>query len=241
MPITKIVMMIAAIVLSACISAPVELSKTAEDDYKKALQYMENENYPNAVLFLEKFSAKYPYSQYATNAELLRLKAAYLDGQYVLSETLGLRFIDAHPDHKDRVYAQFTVAMSYYKQSSSAELDQQFSHKSRDAFLELNQQFPNNAYVADIEKYLNILTNRVAEHELIVGKFYFEKKLYVAALNRLLLIKNQYANANIIDESLYYLVASYAALEQQDLAKETKAILKREHPQSPWLVKAKNL
>ena len=237
----KILMMMVAVLLAACATDPVELTKSAEDDYNKALLYMENENYPQAAMFLEKFSAKYPYSQYATDAELLRLKSAYLDKQYVLSETLGLRFIDAHPEHKDRVYVQYIVAMSYYKQSHGAELDQQFSHRSRDAFLELNRRFPNNPYTSDIKKYLRILTNRVAEHELIVGKFYYEKELYIAALNRLLVIKNAYADANIIDESLYYLAASYAALDQRELANETIAILEKGYPQSPWLKKAENL
>jgi len=76
---------------------------------------------------------------------------------------------------------------------------------------------------------------------LIVGKFYYEKELYIAALNRLLVIKNAYADANIIDESLYYLAASYAALDQRELANETIAILEKGYPQSPWLKKAENL
>jgi len=229
------------LLLSACISDPVQLSKSAEVDFQRAKQYVASSQYEKAILFLEKFTTKYPYSQYTAAAELMRLKASYFDEQYVLSETLGLRFLDTHPEHKDRVYAQYLVAMSYYQQSSSAMLDQQFTHKSRDAFLELNRQFPVNPYTKDIQKYVYLLTNRVAEHEMIVGKFYLKKKMYVAAVNRFIRIKNDYAEADIADESLYNLAVSYLALKQKHYAQETIHTLEQKFPQSPWNKKASQL
>jgi len=232
---------ILSLLLTSCAGNPISLSKSAEEDYLRGQRYIANEEYGQAILFLEKFSVKYPYSQYATSAELLRLKASYLDQQYVLSETLGLRFTKAHPNHKDRAYAQYLVAMSYYKQSSTAMLDQQFSHRARTAFLELNQQFPSNNYTNDIQNYLQIITNRVAEHEMIVGKFYLDKKLYVAATNRFLNIKNTYQDTTIYDESLYYLITSYLALKQKVYAQEIIAQLQQRNPDSEWLKKAKIL
>ncbi|MDQ6989680.1 MAG: outer membrane protein assembly factor BamD [Mariprofundaceae bacterium] len=223
---------------TACASSPVDMSKSAEEAYQKAQRIMELEEYGRAILDLEKFSSKYPYSRFATPAELMRLEAAYLDGQYILSETLGLRFVDAHPDDEKRVYAQYLVAMSYYKQSYSAKLDQQFSHRSRDAFLDLNQQFPVNDYSQDIQKYLTILTNRVAEHEVIVGKFYWDKKRYVAATNRFLYVKNKYATADVTAEALFYLVQSYQALQQFAQAREIESLLKSDFSQSEWAGKA---
>ncbi len=237
----RITMMACLMILSSCASDPISLTKSAEKDFLKGQSYVDDENYAQAVLFLQKFSARYPYSQYATAAEILLIKAAYHDKQYVLSETLGLRFMDAHPDHKDRVYAQFLVAMSYYKQSSSAMLDQQFSHKSRDAFLELNRQFPNNAYGKDIERYLQVLTDRVAENELITGKFYFDKQLYVAAVNRFLVVKNDYLDAKVAAEALYHLASAYLKLQQQSYAGEIINLLQQKFPQSNWYKKALQL
>ncbi|MDX8386993.1 MAG: outer membrane protein assembly factor BamD, partial [Ghiorsea sp.] len=228
-----------AFVLTACASDPaLQLSKSAEEDYNKAQVYMDNENYGQAILFLEKFSAKYPYSKYASKAEKMRVEASYLDNQYILSETLGLRFMSAHPDHQDRVRVQFLVAMSYYKQSHSADLDQQYSHRSHDAFVALNQQFPNNAFAQETAKYLNIMTNRIAEHEIIVGKFYFDNERYIAAINRFTLVKNDYLGSKFVDEALYYLVATYIAVDQVALANETYATLKSKFPQSNWFKKA---
>jgi len=219
------------IALSACASKPLELSKSAELDYERALHMVEIDENAKAILFLEKFSAKYPYSQYASLDELLRLKAAYNDGQYILSEVLSQRFVDAHPDY---LYVRYLHAMSLYKQSSSALLDQQFSHKAREAFQQLNQAYPSNPYTADIQKMLQILTNRVASYETTVGKFYLDKQLYVAAANRFILVKNEYLDANRADEALHYLVTTYLALEQPAYAKEVQSLLDEHFASSPW-------
>jgi outer membrane protein assembly factor BamD len=234
-------MVLATMMLTACASDPIQLSKSAEDDYTKAQVYMDNENYSQATLFLEKFSSTYPYSKYASAAELMRVEASYQSGEYILSETLGLRFVSAHPEHKERVRAQFLVAMSYYKQTHSADLDQQFSHRSRDAFVTLNQQYPNNVYQKETQKYLTILTNRIAKHEIIVGKFYFDKENFVASTNRFLLVKNEYLNSSSAEEALYYLIASYIALQQKAYADEVYQTLKSSFPQSDWYKKATKL
>jgi outer membrane protein assembly factor BamD len=227
--------------LTSCASQALLLTKSAENDFQRGEELIENGEYTRAVLFLERFSAKYPYSKYTNSAEVLRLEASYKDGQYILSETLGLRFMDTHPNHPEYIYAEYLVAMSYYKQSSSAQLDQEFSLKAHDAFVALNEHFPNSIYVQDISKYLGILTNRVAENETIIGKFYFEKQLYIAASNRFLFVKNKYLNADVAPESLYWLLSSYIALDLQSYALEITVLLQQKFPQSEWRKKAELL
>lgn len=229
------------LVLSACASDPVSLNQNAEADYLRGQMYMDKGNYSQAVLFMQKYSVRYPYSKYATAAEVMLIKAAYFDGQYVLSETLGLRFMDAHPNHEERVYAQYVVAMSYYKQSSSSSLDQKFSHKARTALIELNKQFPDSAYKAEVSKYLQILNNRIAEHEYLVGKFYLDKELFVAAINRFLIVRNQYLNAESAPEALYQLAFAYLKLGQKERSDEAIKALTEQFPQSSWASKAKQL
>jgi outer membrane protein assembly factor BamD len=234
----KYTLIIAAFLLSACASDPLSFSKSAKDDYLKGKSLISSNKYARAVQFLEKFAAKYPYSEYATKAKVLRLEAAYLDEQYVLSETLALRFMDTHPTHPQFSHVQYLLGMSYYQESSSADHDQQFSNKARDTFVALNQKFPTNPKFKQAQQYIQELTDRLAEHELIVGKFYFDKKLYVAATNRFILLKNTYPNSRQIDETLYYLIASYVALKQKGYAKEVFSTLQNKPTQNQWRKKA---
>ena len=237
----KYTFLIVVLLLNACASEPLNISKSAKDDYFKGKNLIASERYAEAELFLQKFSAKYPYSEYATKAKVLRLDAAFLDEQYVLSETLALRFIGNHPTHSQHAHVQYLLAMSFYHQSSSASHDQQFSNKAKDAFVVLNQQFPANPNVNQANQYIQELTNRLAEHELIVGKFYFDKKHYVAATNRFILAKNTYPDNQKNDEVLYYLTASYIALKQQVYAQEVLNILRNKYAQSNWRIQAESL
>ncbi len=229
------------LLMSGCASEPLQLSSNAKKDYFKAKSLIEDNQVARAVVFLDKFSAKYPYSEYATKAELLRTEAAYLDEEYVLSETLALRFLKAHPRHPKRVRAQYLLAMSFYHESSGPTHDQSFTAKARDAFITLNQSFPNNPYQDEATRYIQELTDRLAEHELIVGKFYFNKKLYVAAANRLIQLKNDYPKSTRLDESLYYLTATYIALKQKTYAQETLQLLQEKFGENKWFTKAKAL
>ena len=237
----KYILIIAALLLSACASEPISVSKSAKDDYFKGKSLIASERYAQAVIFLEKFSAKYPYSEYATKAKILRIEAAYADEQYVLSETLALRFMDTHPAHPQLAHVQYLLGMSYYKESSNANHDQQFSNKARETFVAFNQKFPNNPNFQQAQLYIQELTDRLAEHELIVGKFYFDKKLYVAATNRFILAKNTYPTSALVDEILYHLVASYKALKQIGYAKETLSLLQHKPTQNKWRKQAEAL
>ncbi len=237
----KYTLIIAVFFLSACASEPLHFSKSAKEDYLKGKSLISSGKHARAVQFLEKFAAKYPYSEYATKAKILRLEAAYLDEQYVLSETLALRFMDTHPTHPQFAHVQYLLAMSYYQESSNAYHDQQFSNKARDTFVALNQKFPHNPNFKQAQQYIQELTDRLAEHELIVGKFYFDKKLYVAATNRFILAKNTYPTSYQVDEILYYLVASYIALSQKDYAKEVLNTLQKRPAQNQWRKQAEAL
>ncbi len=228
--------------LSACAkSMDLSLSDSAEHDYKIAERLVAEEKYARAAEYLGNFMSKHPYSAYTTPAELLRIKAAYLNGEFILSETLSTRFIDAHPEHPKRDYAEYILGMSYYHQSESEFHEQVFSNKARNTFIALNKRKPNHAYAKETKKYIRLLTNRIAKHELLIGKFYFERKLYVGAINRFIVVKNDFPDAEVAAESLYWLASAYLSLAQRTYAKEVVTTLNHRFPHTIWQKKAAQL
>lgn len=227
--------------LSACATDTLTLTESAENDYHKAERLIADNFNGRAALYLGKFTAKYPYSQYTTPAELLRIKAAYNNEEFILSETLSKRFLEAHPDHPKLDYVQYTLAMSYFHQSESAYHEQVFSKKARDAFIALNKRSPNNKYKAEADKYLNIVINRMAKHEMVIGKFYYEREFFVGATNRFIVVKNEYMDSDVAAESLYWLASSYLELKQEAYAKEVIQTLAQQFSGNTWQKKAENL
>jgi len=230
-----------SIILSACAVENLSLSESAADDYHKAERLIEGNFYGRAALYLGKFGSKYPYSQYATPAELLRIKAAYLNDEFILSETLSKRFMEAHPNHPQLDYVEYTLGMSYYHQSESAYHEQIFSKKARDTFTSLLARSPNNVYKKEVSEKLNLMINRMAEHEMIIGKFYYDRDFYVGAINRFIVVKNEYLTSDAAAESLYWLASAYLALNQHDYAQETIHKLTQQFPDNTWQKKAEQL
>jgi outer membrane protein assembly factor BamD len=211
----------------------------AETDYQTAKHKLDKGEYGDASLFLQDFGTKYPYSKYTVQAELLRLFAAYKGKQYVLSETLSKEFIERHPRHPNVDYAKYMLGMSLYRESAPADKDQEQTMKAVEAFRRLLRENPGSEYAKDGERHLQLLYNRLAGHELDVGKFYFDKGRYVAAANRFQVILEKYQTTPAIEEGLYYLAASFAKMGIKDNAKQTAMLLQHNYPNSEWARKAK--
>jgi len=210
----------------------------AEKEYLQAKADMAKGRYGQVAMNLDKFSANHPYSRYVIPAELLRIFAAYKDGEFVLSETLSRQFIERHPTHDHVDYAKYMLAMSFYKERSAPEKDATMNKNAIDAFKRLLKEHPNSEYARDGESRLQSLYNSLAKHELTVGKFYFDRDRFVAAANRFQEVVRLYQTTPSIEEALYYLAASYAEMDLKKDAHQTALLLRHNYPNSSWSAKA---
>ncbi len=238
----NITLILALVLISGCATTKTkDLSKDPEAAYASAREKVHDEDYGIATKQLEKFTANFPYSKHAVPAQLLRIYAAYKGGEIVLSETLSRRFIDQHPQHKNVDYAEYILAMSYYKQRTSAERDITMHKSAIDAFERLIKEHPRSNYAADAQSHIQALYNVLAKHELMIGKFYFDHDRFVASANRFQELVRLYQTTPSIEEALYYLSASYAKMGLRRDARQTIAIIHHNYPDSAWSSKAKRL
>ena len=231
---------IIAAILSSCASDEHKFKNNAEKEYQQAVQDLKKGDYGDVSQNLTKFSANYPYSKRAIQAELLRIFAAYKNGEFVLSETLSKEFINQHPSHAHVDYAKYMLAMSYYRERLSAEKDPTMTHAAIDAFRQLLHDHPESDYAKDGQARLQSLYNALAKHELTVGKFYFDRKRYVAASNRFLEVTKSYQTTPSIEEALYYLAASYHRMGLRKDAHQIAVLLLHNYPHSSWASKTRD-
>ena len=226
------------LLLAGCAGKDLDPTESAKADYEKAKFLLDDHDYSMANILLEKFGARHPYSQYAVQAELLRVFAAYKNREYVLSETLAKQFAERHPRHPDVAYAKYMLAMSHYKQISDEDRSQAATKLAIDAFTTVVKDHPESQYAKDALPRLQKLTNKLSAHELTVGKYYFDHERYVAAANRFQIVLEKYQTTPSIEEALYYLAASYAKLGITDSAREMAILLRHNYPRSEWSSKA---
>lgn len=215
-----------------------EYADTAQKEYEAAKRRIDKGEYTAAAFDLQQFSSNHPYSRFAVKAELLRIFASYKGGEFAAAETQALRFIDQHPRHPNVDYAKYMLAMCYYKQRGKAQHDPTQNKSAIEAFTRLIREHPDSSYAEDGKSRLQSLHNTLAAHELHVGKFYYGKKLYVAANNRFQEVVKRYQTTPAIEEALYYLASSYAKMGLEQSARQSAQVLQHNYPNSSWSKKA---
>jgi len=233
-------LLLIAALMTGCASEKKEFKNDADREYASAKKLVHDGNYGQAAMDLDHFASNYPYSKLAMPGELLRIFAAYKDGQYILSEVLAQRFIDMHPTHANVDYAKYMLAMSQYNQRSSDERDPTQNKAAIKSFLALINEHPGSSYAEQGRSHLQALYNALAKHELAIGKFYFERDRYVAAANRFQQVIRLYQTTPSIEESLYYLGACYQHMDMPTDAAQLAQLLKHNYPNSDWSSKAES-
>jgi len=224
--------------IAGCGKEELSPSDSAKADLAQAKEYVDAGNFSSANLFLEKFSNKHPYSQHISEAELLHIYAAFKNEEYILSETLATRFLSKHPNHPDISYAQYMLGMSYLHETVASQRDPAPTRLAVSAFKKLIHNYPKSTYVSEANIHLQNLRNKLAEHELYIGKYYFNHDRFVAASNRFQEVVKKYQTSPAIEEALYYLAASFASLKLHDNARDSAILLRHNYPKSEWSEKA---
>jgi outer membrane protein assembly factor BamD len=110
--------------------------------------------------------------------------------------------------------------------------------KALNEFLKLEKMYPRHPYGEILPLRIQKCRNIIAEGELLIGKFYYKKGSYKAAIGRFEGIVKNYPDFKNLDETLYLLADSYKNLNMIDLAKQYIQLLKEKFPDSHFTKKA---
>ncbi|MGB0748348.1 MAG: outer membrane protein assembly factor BamD [Magnetospiraceae bacterium] len=222
-------------VLAACSSDPVEYeARPPEALYSDALSNLEQGNASVAMELFDEVDRQYPYSRWATNAQLMSAFAAY-DGQKYDEAIIGLdRFIQLHPSHKDVAYARYLRALCYYEQISDVTRDQKMTEYAQGALRELIQRHPNTEYARDAQIKLDLTYDHLAGKEMEIGRYYQRWGHHLAAINRFQRVVDKFQTTTHVPEALHRLVESYTALGMVVEANRAAAVLGHNFPGNEW-------
>ena len=188
---------------------------------------MERGDYIDATARYNAIRSQYPYSQFATLAEL-RLADAYFEEEKFTSAISQYRaFIKLHPNHTKVSYASYRVADSFAGQMPKPFLFLPPTHErelasTRDAERELEfflKKFPETEHTSDAKKKLAEVKRRLADHEMYVAQFYLKRKNYRASAMRLTYLLENYSGVGLDARALFLLAKSYLELNDPTKAR----------------------
>ena len=209
--------------------------------YNKGVKDIQDGEYRSAVKKFSEVERQHPYSKWATKAILMQAYAQYQRNAYPESIAAAERFIQLHPGHRDAAYAQYLIALCNYEQIGSVERDPTAARKSLEELEEVARRYPGTPYAQDAAGKAALARDVLAGKEMSVGRYYQEKKAYLAAINRYKTVVEKYQTSSQTPEALYRLTENYIQLGVRSEAQTAAAVLGHNFPNSQWYKDAYSL
>lgn len=206
----------------------------AEEAYNDGLARSAKGDYEGAYKAFDTINRQHPGTSWAQKSLIMQTFVAYEGARYDDSASSAQRYIALYPNSSDAAYAQYLLAMSYYKQVPDVTRDQTTTQRAVTAFDTLIQNYPRSEYVADAKFKVQVVRDQLAGHEMEVGRFYLGKRNYTAAINRFRSVVANYQTTREVEEALMRLTEAYAAMGIFSEAQTAAAVLGHNFPDSSW-------
>lgn len=186
--------------------------------YNKAMDYMANGKFYNARRYFEVIIDNAPNSKLFSSAKLGFADAYFFDRGTGAADALPeyLSYLVYFPNNAQAPYAQYMAALCYYTQISSADRDQQYSWKAIEQFNKLKNKYPDSTYAKLCDLKIDNCYKRIAQHEFMVGKFYYKVSTYKACEKRLKTLMEKYPHYYDKEETYFLYGRSLFELKKFD-------------------------
>ena len=148
------------------------------------------------------------------------------------------RYLKVYPKHKNKDYAYYLLAISYYEQIVDETKDLQSILQAKNYFDIIIRDFPNTEYAIDSEFKVDLIEDILASKEMYIGRYYLQKKKWIPAINRFRAIIDDYETTIYTEEALHRLVEVYYIIGLEDEAKKYAKILGYNYQSSQWYEKS---
>lgn len=231
----------AAPLLSACssdddidLATYVEQTEPADQLYNQGLANLQQGNVREAGRKFEAVDRQHPYSEEARKSIVMNAFAQYRQGNYTDAISSAKRYVTLYPSSPDAAYAQYIIGLAYYRQIRDVTQDQKEARRTIEAMSEVVQRWPDSEYVEDANAKIRFARDQLAGKEMQVGRYYLERREYIAAIKRFRNVVESYSNTRQVEEALARLTEAYYAMGLSSEAQTAAAVLGNNYPDSQW-------
>lgn len=236
-----VMMTVSGALLVACQSDPdIDITKLGvetdppETLYNQGLANIKAGNIVEASRKFDAIDAQHPFSEWSQKALVMSTFTKYRLARYTDAVSTGNRYLNLYPRSSDAAYVQYLVGLSYWKQITNVTQDQKSSMQTIDAMQKVIDNYPDSEYIDDAQAKIRFARDQLAGKEMQVGRYYLERKEYLAAISRFRVVVEKYPNTNQIEEALARLVEAYFAMGVVQEAQTAAAVLGHNYPDSQW-------
>ena len=180
----------------------------------------------------------FPQSEWAPKSALMAAYSYYSQDYYEDAILELQRFLKVYPFHKNLDYAYYLMALCFYEQIIDEKKDLQTIIQAKEYFLVIINDYPNTEYALDAEFKIDLINDTLASKEMYIGRYYFDKKKWIPAINRFRTVVDEYDTTIYTEEALHRLVEIYYLLGLKNEAKKYANLLGYNYQSSKWYEKS---
>ena len=180
----------------------------------------------------------FPQSEYAPKSALMAAYSYYSQNYYGDAIAELIRFLRVYPNHKDIAYAEYLLGLCYYEQIVDEKKDLQSIVNAKKTFRNLISKYPESEFATDATFKIDLINEVLAGKEMFIGRYYFDKKKWIPAINRFRIVVDNYETTIYVEEAIHRLVEIYYILGIETEAKKYANLLGYNYQSSQWYEKS---
>jgi outer membrane protein assembly factor BamD len=237
----------AVALLAACSTSKDTKTDAFADDqpsgalYNQGLAYLNGGKLSDATKKFDEVDRQHPYSEDARKAIIMSAFTSYRRGRYADTVQTANRYLTLYPGSADAPYAEYLIGASYFHQIPDVTRDQDATRRALAAMQSIVDKFPDSEYADDARQKIVVARDQLAGKEMQIGRYYLERREYIAAVNRFKAVVTDYQDTRHVEEALERLVEANFAMGLASEAQTAAAILGHNFPDSKWYKDAYNL
>jgi outer membrane protein assembly factor BamD len=192
--------------------------------FDRAMDAMKHNRFDVARMTLQTLINTYPDSEFIARAKLGVADSWYAEGGTTALQQAEIEYKDFRtffPNMPEAAEAQLKVANIHYEQMEKPDRDFTHAVRAEEEYRSLIQDYPDSKLVPRAKQRLREVQEVLADREFGIGKFYYMRLAYPAAIARLKTLADRYPLYSGADEALYLLGQSYEG-EINNVRKNTR-------------------
>jgi outer membrane protein assembly factor BamD len=230
----------------SCSKKEIEKSKIKEvnlesqmiEAYEEGLKELKAGDVIYAAKKFNEAEILFPQSEYAPKSALMAAYSYYSQNYYGDAIAELIRFLRVYPNHKDIAYAEYLLGLCYYEQIVDEKKDLQSIVNAKKTFRNLISKYPDSEFATDAIFKIDLINEVLAGKEMFIGRYYFDKKKWIPAINRFRNVVDNYETTIYVEEAIHRLVEIYYILGIETEAKKYANLLGYNYQSSQWYEKS---
>nr|WP_304610114.1 outer membrane protein assembly factor BamD [Polynucleobacter alcilacus] len=213
--------------------------------YSEATDKLNDADFAKCGKYFDKLEARFPFGPYSQQAQI-NAAYCYWKAQEQAQALVAIdRFIKLHQGSPNLDYAYYLKGLITFNDDLGwlgkftgqdlSERDPKAAKEAFESFKVVVERFPNSKYAPDSLDRMRYIVNSLAQADVLVARYYYQRGAYLASANRAQLVIRDYDRAPAVEEALYILYTSYQKLGMTELANDTARVFKLNFPESEML------